>query len=162
MDTSLAVQGCRKLGRGARSAPRVAFAPGAERRRHLSGHGTTARWSGAVPCARQRLRNSEARNRLKAEDRSTTGSLSGSIRKSGRTIAPRDPQQALAAKLRGVYPYFGLPLCFPALAKVRHQVLRYWHETLRRRSQTRRATWAGVNQRPWFTLPAPRVLHPEV
>ena len=76
--------------------------------------------------------------------------------------APRDQQQALAAKLRGVYQYFGLPLCFPALAKVRHQVLRYWHETLRRRSQTRRVTWAGMNQRPWFTLPAPRVLHPEV
>ena len=42
------------------------------------------------------------------------------------------------------------------------QVLRYWHWALRRRSQTSRATWAWVHQRPWFTRPAPRVLHPEV
>ena len=76
--------------------------------------------------------------------------------------APREQQQALAAKLRGLYQYFGLPLCYPPLAKVRYQVLRYWQATVRRRSQTRRVTWAGVNQRPWFTLPAPRVLHPAV
>ena len=83
-------------------------------------------------------------------------------RRQHRHDAPRDQPQTLAAKLRGVYPYFGLPLCYPALAKVRYQVLRYGHGTLRRRSQTSRATWAWVNQRPWFHRPAPRLLHPEV
>ena len=76
--------------------------------------------------------------------------------------APRDQQRMLTAKLRGFYQYFGLRLCYPALEKVRTQALRYWQWTLRRRSQTSRATWEWVNQRPWFTLPAPRVLHPEV
>ena len=75
--------------------------------------------------------------------------------------APRDQQRMLAAKLRGFYQYFGLRLCYPAWEKVRTQALRYGQWTLRRRSQTRRATWEWVNQRPWFTRPAPRVLHPE-
>jgi len=76
--------------------------------------------------------------------------------------APRDQQQTLAAKLRGVYQYFGLRLCYRVLEQIRRQVQRYWHWTLRRRSHTSRATWAWVHQRPWFHLPAPRVLHPEV
>ena len=64
--------------------------------------------------------------------------------------APRDQQQTLATKLRGVYQYFGLPLCSPALAKVRYQALRFWHGTLRRRSQTSRATWAWGNPHVQF------------
>ncbi len=56
--------------------------------------------------------------------------------------APRDQQRMLAAKRRGFSPYFGLRLCYPALEKVRTQALRYWPWTLRRRSETRRATWA--------------------
>ena len=76
--------------------------------------------------------------------------------------APREQQRALAAKLRGFYQYFGLRLCYPAREKVRTQVLRYWQGTLRRRSPTSRATGEWVNQRPWFRLPAPRLLHPEV
>ena len=77
-------------------------------------------------------------------------------------LPPREQQTALAARLRGFYEYFGLRLSYPVLERIRTQVLRYWHQALNRRSQKSRATWEWLNQRAWFSLPAPRVLHPEV
>ena len=77
-------------------------------------------------------------------------------------LVPREQQAALAARLRGFYEYFGLRLSYPVLERVRTQVFRYWHQALHRRSQRSRATWEWLNQRAWFSLPAPRVLHPEV
>ena len=77
-------------------------------------------------------------------------------------LPPRAQQTAITARLRGFYEYFGLRLSSPVLARVRTQVLRYWHQALNRRSQKSRATWEWLIQRAWFRLPAPRVLHPEV
>ena len=77
-------------------------------------------------------------------------------------LPPRAQQTAITARLRGFYEYFGLRLSYPVLERVRTQLLRYWHHALNRRSQRSRATWEWLNQRTWFRLPAPRVLHPEV
>ena len=77
-------------------------------------------------------------------------------------LPPREQQTALAARLRGFYEYFGLRLSYPVLERIRTQVFRYWHQALNRRSQKSRATWEWLNQRAWFSLPAPRVLHPDV
>ena len=77
-------------------------------------------------------------------------------------LPPREQQKALAARLRGFYEYFGLRLSYPVLEGVRTQILRYWWQVLHRRSQRSRTTWEWLNQREWFRLPRPRVLHPEV
>ena len=77
-------------------------------------------------------------------------------------LPPQEQQAYLAAKVRGYYQYFGLPLCVPPLMAVRHWTLWYWQRTLQRRSQRDHATWEWVKQRPWFTLPLPKVLHPQV
>ncbi|MGC8489066.1 MAG: group II intron reverse transcriptase/maturase [Clostridia bacterium] len=77
-------------------------------------------------------------------------------------LPPREQQKGLTARLRGFYEYFGLRLSYPVMERVRTQTLRYWHQALNRRSQRSRATWEWLNQRAWFSLPAPRVLHPEV
>jgi len=77
-------------------------------------------------------------------------------------LLPREQQNSLAARLRGFNEYFGLRLSYPVLDGVRAQVLRYWWQVLHRRSQRSRATWEWLNQREWFRLPRPRVLHPEV
>ena len=77
-------------------------------------------------------------------------------------LPPREQQKALTARLRGFYECFGLRLSDPVRERVRTQVLRYWHQALNRRSQQSRATWEWLNQRTQFSVPAPRVLHPEV
>ena len=77
-------------------------------------------------------------------------------------LPPQEQQAYLAAKVRGYYQYFGLPLCVSPLMAVRSRILWYWQRALQRRSQRDHATWEWVTQRPWFTLPLPKVLHPQV
>jgi len=79
-----------------------------------------------------------------------------------RHAAPRLQQEALARRLQGYYQYFALRKTVPKLDSVRSQVAWYWYRTLRRRSQRHRPTWETLTQRPWFTLPSPRVLHPTI
>jgi group II intron reverse transcriptase/maturase len=74
---------------------------------------------------------------------------------------PREQQQVLSAKLRGYYQYYGLPTCHRPLAVIQYRVSWYWGRSLRRRSQRGRP-WAELNRRPWFTLPAPKIVHPTV
>ena len=77
-------------------------------------------------------------------------------------LPPNEQRQSLAAKLRGYFQYFGLPRCTTVLRRVRDQVVWYWARTLGRRSQRGKPTWVSLKKRQWFTLPKPRVLHPEV
>ena len=75
---------------------------------------------------------------------------------------PVQQQKVLAAKVTGFYQYFGLRHCTAKLGLIRHQLFGYWRKALGRRSQRGRLAWAWLRQRPWFTLPTPRVLHPLV
>lgn len=75
---------------------------------------------------------------------------------------PGEQQRGLAAKLRGYFQYFGLPWCTAKLLKIRDQILWYWARTLRRRGQRDRSSRTSLKQRPWFSLPTPRVVHPQV
>jgi len=77
-------------------------------------------------------------------------------------MAPAEQQAILTAKLRGFYQYFGLYHCTRRLSAVRLQVLRYWRQALGRRSQRAKASWPGLNRKPWFDLPYPRTAHPTV
>ena len=77
-------------------------------------------------------------------------------------MAPVLQRAALAAKLRGLYQYFGLYHCTKRLKAVREQVYRYWHNSLGRRSQRAKASWTVLRSKPWFDLPWPGVVHPTV
>ena len=74
---------------------------------------------------------------------------------------PRIQREVLTAQRRGFSQYFALQLTTVSLKRVRHQVQRQWYQTLRRRSQ-RGLPWEVLQRRPWFRLPAPRILHPTV
>ncbi|MGC8489976.1 MAG: group II intron reverse transcriptase/maturase [Clostridia bacterium] len=74
-------------------------------------------------------------------------------------LPPAEQHKALAARLSGFYQYFALWHCQPRLKSVRYQVLLYWKWTLSRRSQRGFAAWTWLNQRRWFRLPLPRLLH---
>lgn len=68
-------------------------------------------------------------------------------------------QQALAAKLRGHYGYYGVTGNAPALARFAFEVRRRWHYWLARRSNQGMA-WERMNAiLRLFPLPPPRVVH---
>jgi len=66
------------------------------------------------------------------------------------------PEQGswLAQVIRGFFNYHAVPTNFTALGKFRHQVIRHWLQTLRRRSQT--------DDTPWMRMEKlePKILHP--
>jgi len=66
----------------------------------------------------------------------------------------------LATVLRGHYQYYGVPFNYPALARMRHQVIGLWYKTLRRRSQRTRVTWERMKRMARCTLPTPRIYQP--
>ena len=72
---------------------------------------------------------------------------------------PVEQQRVLGQKMRGFYQYFALWHTLAKLGTVRDEVRRLWHAALRRRSQRARLTWAEWQQKPWFKLPQPRILH---
>lgn len=72
---------------------------------------------------------------------------------------PADQQRMLAQKLRGFYQYFALWHTLPKLGTVLDEVRWLWYATLRRRSQRNRLKQREWQQKPWFDLPRPKLIH---
>jgi group II intron reverse transcriptase/maturase len=72
------------------------------------------------------------------------------------------PEQGnwLAQVIRGFFNYHAVPTNFAALDKFRHQVIRHWLRTLRRRSQTDDTPWTKIKKLAEDFLPKPKILHP--
>lgn len=73
-----------------------------------------------------------------------------------------DQQETLAAKLRGMFYYYGLRCNFPALARIELHTYRSWHYWLNRRGG-RRLTWPKYEVFVQvYPLPKPSILNPWV
>jgi group II intron reverse transcriptase/maturase len=72
------------------------------------------------------------------------------------------PEQGdwLAQVIRGFFAYHAVPTNIAALGKFRHQVIRLWLWTLRRRSQTDDTPWTRMEKLAADFLPKPKILHP--
>jgi RNA-directed DNA polymerase len=72
------------------------------------------------------------------------------------------PQQGawLGSVLRGHYRYYGVPRNGSLLAVFHDRVMRYWCQTLRRRSQRHRITWQRLYALVEQWLPPPQIVHP--
>jgi group II intron reverse transcriptase/maturase len=72
------------------------------------------------------------------------------------------PEQGswLAQVIRGFFNYHAVPTNIAALGKFRHQVVRHWLWTLRRRSQTDDTPWTRMERLAKDFLPKPKILHP--
>jgi hypothetical protein len=78
-----------------------------------------------------------------------------------RHLSLREQQQALGAKLRGHYGYFGVIGNSAALARFFYEVTRIWRGWLSRRSQRGLVRWDMMNEHlKRFPLPAPRITRP--
>ena len=66
----------------------------------------------------------------------------------------------LASVLRGHYQYYGVPRNSRALGKFRHEVVRLWWRSLRRRSQKTTVTKERIGRLAKRWLPLPRITHP--
>ena len=62
--------------------------------------------------------------------------------------------------LLGHYRYYGVPGNFRLLDAFRHHLRNHWRNTLRRRSQRNRITWARVDRIATRWFPPPRIYHP--
>jgi hypothetical protein len=58
------------------------------------------------------------------------------------------------------FQYFAVPGNIPVLDRFRDEVTRFWHQSLRRRSQRHRLAWDRFGPLVDRYLPSPRVLHP--
>jgi RNA-directed DNA polymerase len=72
------------------------------------------------------------------------------------------PQQGawLGRVLRGHYRYYGVPRNGSLLAVFHDRVMRYWCQTLCRRSQRHRITWQRLYALAEQWLPPPQIVHP--
>jgi len=72
------------------------------------------------------------------------------------------PEQGswLAQVIRGFFAYHAVPTNFAALGKFRHQIIRLWLRTLRRRSQQDDTPWTRMKKLAADFLPKPKILHP--
>jgi RNA-directed DNA polymerase len=72
------------------------------------------------------------------------------------------PQQGawLGRVLRGHDRYYGVPRNGSLLAVFHDRVMRYWCQTLRRRSQRHRITWPRLYALAEQWLPPPQIVHP--
>jgi len=72
------------------------------------------------------------------------------------------PEQGswLAQVIGGFFAYHAVPTNIAALGKFRHQVIRLWLWTLRRRSQTDDTPWTRMEKLAADFLPKPKILHP--
>jgi hypothetical protein len=72
------------------------------------------------------------------------------------------PEQGkwLAQVIRGLFNYHAVPTNFAALGEFRHQVIRIWLRTLRRRSETDDTPWTRMEKLAEDFLPKPKILHP--
>lgn len=78
-----------------------------------------------------------------------------------RHLPLREQQQALGAKLRGHYGYFGVIGNSAAIARFAHEVTWIWRGWLSRRSQRGRVRWDKMREYlRRFPLPVPRIRRP--
>ena len=72
------------------------------------------------------------------------------------------PQQGawLRSVLLGHYRYYAVPRNGSLLSVFRETIMRYWCQTLRRRSQRHRMTWQRLYALAARWLPKPHILHP--
>jgi RNA-directed DNA polymerase len=72
------------------------------------------------------------------------------------------PEQGswLAQVIKGFFAYHAVPTNYAVLGKFRHQVIRLWLRTLRRRSQTDDTPWTRMQKLAEDFLPKPKILHP--
>jgi group II intron reverse transcriptase/maturase len=72
------------------------------------------------------------------------------------------PEQGswLAQVIRGFFAYHAVPTNFTVLSMFRHQIVRLWLRTLRRRSQKDRTPWSRMAKLAKDFLPKPKILHP--
>jgi hypothetical protein len=72
------------------------------------------------------------------------------------------PEQGrwLASVLRGHYQYYAVPDNGKALSAFRHQIIRHWRWTLRRRSQRTGVSWERMWRLADRWLPQPQIVHP--
>jgi RNA-directed DNA polymerase len=66
----------------------------------------------------------------------------------------------LAQVIRGFFAYHAVPTNFAGLSKFRHQIIRLWFRTLRRRSQKDDTPWTRMEKLANDFLPKPKILHP--
>jgi len=111
-------------------------------------------------CGRSRrgsflLKRKSRRDRVRAKLREIKEELR---RRMHRSI----PEQGswLAQIVRGFFAYHAVPTNFAALGKFRHQVIRLWLRTLRRRSQKDDTPWTRMKKLANDFLPKPKILHP--
>ena len=72
------------------------------------------------------------------------------------------PEQGawLRSIVQGYFNYHAVPGNIAVLQTFRYRVARYWHNTLRRRSQNDRTNWARTSRLVESWLPRARTLHP--
>jgi hypothetical protein len=72
------------------------------------------------------------------------------------------PEQGrwLASVLRGHCNYYAVRDNSKALRAFRHQIIRHWFKSLRRRSQRTKVNWARMKRFVQRWLPTVRILHP--
>lgn len=73
-----------------------------------------------------------------------------------------DQQRHLTAMLRGFFQYYGLTHSKGKLDLIHRYVQRYWRFAIRRKSQRTRSQWSYLKKKSWFSLPYPKVVHPNV
>ena len=71
-----------------------------------------------------------------------------------------EQQNALNAKLRGHYQYYGRPTNYRSIWQFYRNVCRIWHKWLNRRTRGHRLTWERFNQiLSQYPLLRPRIMH---
>ncbi len=68
--------------------------------------------------------------------------------------------QWLASVVRGYMAYYAVPGNIDAVTTFRDQVIRHWHQALRRRSQRTGMTWARTGRLADRWVPPARIMHP--
>jgi hypothetical protein len=66
----------------------------------------------------------------------------------------------LHGAVRGYFNYHAIPGNMPALETFRREVIRFWLQALRRRSQRHRLSWERFDQLTDLCIPKPKILHP--
>ena len=66
----------------------------------------------------------------------------------------------LGLVVRGFFNYHAVPTNSAALVTFRYQVMRFWHDALRRRGNRDKTTWTRIAKLANDYLPQPTILHP--
>ncbi|WPU90905.1 group II intron reverse transcriptase/maturase [Mucilaginibacter sabulilitoris] len=73
-----------------------------------------------------------------------------------------DQQRQILSMLRGFYQYYALTHCVEKLNLIRLYVRRCWRFAIRRKSQRTRSQWGYLDNKKWFEMPYPQLLHANI